>query len=823
MKLTLQNNVSLIIADILIFFLCCGGLYLVIIKADLPFNTTTVESNLIVADFDIADQKIKTGDKLISFDGFHFTDWEELELYLDGKNIGDVIQLKLSRNGKNISAGTELISYYSFFDLLIIALVGLTFIVMGIFVRIKASDNYSALLFHWASLGLAMVILMTPGYYNGQNFSFGHINRIIWLFVYGLTPVLFIHFTYSFSQRKFKSIKHILWYFYIGSFINGCILSYLFIKATINESIVSLKNYVYFYDSFFRIFLIASILIAISICIYAYRNASDREERKRLQWLLLGFFIGPFSFVIFWIIPIILTGSSLVPESFVLICLTAIPITFSIAIIKYHLMDINLIVRRSVIYTLILALIVLTYVGISSFITIFVSEYNPAIPTGLTAVAVVFLLQPVKNGIQKFVDKQFFRVEYDFHKEQNNFLDDMKNVYDVNSLAQLVVSRVDKLIPVERIGYFELNRDDGKVRIIASNGWDWLKGRSIRFEFENLKTDLSVPVAVDDRVEAGLNIESADIKVFRRWGMVLVFPVKSPTRIIHGFLVLGAKKSGMRFLKDDVDLLNAVVFAAALATDRIKLQEDLILEHLEAERLEELNQLKSFFMQTITHELKTPLTSIKLFIEKLQDMKQHDKEKSDFCLNIIDGESDKLRRLIDNILDYAKIEKGMKTYNLKCADLVQIVENAVDSMKYQFSINKQSVETVLPPEEIIIKADEEVIERAITNLLTNAIKYSFADCKTIVTLKKVNNSACIEIIDNGRGISEEDLNYIFEPFKRAKVVEENKIEGTGLGLSIVKHIMDAHRGRVEVESEIGKGSKFTLWFTLNNELTNTNN
>ena len=100
----------------------------------------------------------------------------------------------------------------------------------------------------------------------------------------------------------------------------------------------------------------------------------------------------------------------------------------------------------------------------------------------------------------------------------------------------------DKLIPVEKIGFFELSKQTGRVRIIASKGWELLQGRSIRFESENLKTDMSIPVAVDDKVEPGLKIESADVKVFKRWGMVLVFPVKSPTGIIHGFLVLGAKK-----------------------------------------------------------------------------------------------------------------------------------------------------------------------------------------------------------------------------------------------------------------------------------------
>ncbi|MCU0415255.1 MAG: ATP-binding protein [Ignavibacteriaceae bacterium] len=711
----------------------------------------------------------------------------------------------------------QLKKYYSLFDLIIISLVGLIFFVMGVLVRVRASENYSAHIFHWASLGLGMVIVMTAGLYNIQPFGYGHFNRIIWLFAYSVTPVLFIHFTATFSKKKVKSIKYILWLFYISAIASAFILTYFFLDSTVSESESSLRFYVAFFDSFFRIFLILCIVLAISICIYAYRSANEIEERKRLQWLLLGFFIGPFSFVIFWVIPIYLIGHTLIPESLILIFLTAIPLTFSIAIIKYHLMDINLIVRRSVVYTIILAAIIITYVGISSTITLFVSDINPAFPSVLTALAVVALLQPVKAGIQKFVDRKFFRVEYDYREEQKRFLDDIKNIYYIQSLAELMVKRVDNLIPVEKIGFFELNNRTGRVKIIANKGWELLKGRSIRFESENLKTDMSLPVAVDDKVEFGLKIESADVKVFKRWGMVLVFPVKSPTGIIHGFLVLGAKKSGARFLKDDVDLLNSVVAASALAIDRIKLQEALILEQLEAKRLEELNEMKSFFMHTITHELKTPLTSIKLFTEKLQDKKHFDSDKADFFLNVIDGESDKLRRLIDNILDYARIEKGMKSYVQKPINLSQVVNKAVESMKYQLMISKQTLELLTSSDDIIINADEDAVERAITNLLTNAIKYSSAESKTFLSVRKVNGNALIEVKDQGRGISDEDLKNIFEPFKRVKAVEAKKIEGTGLGLAIVKHIMDAHQGKVEVESEIGKGSKFTLCFSLTDE------
>ncbi|HEY6626238.1 MAG TPA: ATP-binding protein [Ignavibacteriaceae bacterium] len=817
MKRFLVNDVSLLIADILILFTCIGGLYLITLKADLPFKTSAVNSIMIVSENLVNEKNINVDDEIINIDNLHFGKWEEVELYLDGKNIGDTVVLQLSADGKFKSVTVQLKNYYKLFDLIIISLVSLVFFVMGVFVRIKASENYSAHIFHWASVGLGMVIVMTAGYYNNQPFGYGHFNRIIWLFAYSFTPVLFIHFTASFSKKKVKGIKYILWLFYISALITAIILSYLFLDATLEKSLSNLRNYVAFFDSIFRIFLITSIILAISICIYAYKSTSEIEERKRLQWLLLGFFIGPFSFVILWVIPIFLTGYSLIPESMVLIFLTAIPITFSIAIIKYHLMDINLIIRRSVVYSIILGMIIITYVAISFIITLFVKDINPAFPSVLTALAVVALLQPVKTGVQKFVDKKFFRIEYDYREEQKRFLDDIKNIFDIQTLAELIVERVDKLIPVEKLGYFELNNLNGRVRIIANKGWDILRGRSIRFESENLKTDFSIPVAVDDKVEPGLKIESADFKVFKRWGMVLVLPVKSPTGIFHAFLVLGAKKSGTRFLKDDVDLLNSVVAASALAIDRIKLQEELILEQLEAKRLEELNELKSFFMSTITHELKTPLTSIKLFTEKLQDKKDIPSEKSDFYLEVIEGESEKLRRLIDNILEYARIEKGMKSYSQTCINLSHVVNKAIESMRYQFMISKQKAEVIMDSDGITILADEEAVERAITNLLTNAIKYSSGESKTTVSVKKFKGDASVEVRDNGRGISIEDLNNIFEPFKRVISLENKRIEGTGLGLAIVKHIMDAHNGRIEVESEIGKGSKFTLWFPLANE------
>lgn len=814
MKSALTRKSALLLIEIIIIIVCIGGFYLNVLKPNLPFEVNFIDSHLIITNVEKYLADIKDGSILLSVDTHQFNDWEELELYLDGKRIGETVNIKFETDKQIKSASVQLTNYYSLFTLIIIAVVGLIYVSIAMFVRIRSPENYSARLFHRASISLGVVIVSTAGTYNLEFYGYGYLNRIIWLFIYSLTPVLFIHFTSSFAKKKVKGIKYILWYFYLSALINSIILSYLFLEATLGGDFDYVRYYVLFFDSFFRLFLITCIIIAISVCIYAYRSTREIDERKRLQWLLLGYFIGPFSFVIFWVIPIFFLERSLLPESVILIFLTAIPITFSIAIVKYHLMDVNLIIRRSFVYTVVLFAIIITYVLLTSVITFFVDNLNPAVPTVLTAIATVVLLQPAKNLVQKFVDKKFFRVEYDYRKEQQRFFEEMKNIYDVNSLAELIIKNTDQLIPVNKIGFFNLDKSDSKIRIISDKGFELLHGRSIRFETENLKNNLVLPVAVSDKVEAGINIESADVRVFKRWGITLVFPIKSPTGIIHAFLVLGEKKAGTRYYKDDIDLLSTVTAAAALAIDRIILQEDLIRQKLEAERLEELNELKSFFMQGITHELKTPLTSIKIFTEKLKNHQLPIKDKSDFYLKVINGESNKLNGLIDNILVYAQIEKGMQTYQKSRVNLIQIVHKAVSSVQYQFMMKKQKLEVVIANDTIDIFADEKAVESAILNLLTNASKYSCEESKTILSVTKVNNNAIVEVIDNGRGISSEDLKKIFEPFVRLRDDVTRKIEGTGLGLAIVKHIMDEHCGRIEIKSELGKGSSFSLYFKI---------
>jgi len=203
-----------------------------------------------------------------------------------------------------------------------------------------------------------------------------------------------------------------------------------------------------------------------------------------------------------------------------------------------------------------------------------------------------------------------------------------------------------------------------------------------------------------------------------------------------------------------------------------------------------------------------------MFSEILHQTKDLSEEKRKEYLNIIEGESDKLTMLINNVLDFSKIEKGIEEYCFEKVDLNVIVECVLSSLQYQFKMQKLTVETNLSSNGVIINADRIAVEEAITNLVINAMKYSGDNKKIRLSTSIRESYIALTIEDEGIGISEQDLKNIFDPFFRSKNIEVKKVSGTGLGLAIVKHVMDAHKGTIEIQSELNKGTCVTLNFLL---------
>ena len=221
-------------------------------------------------------------------------------------------------------------------------------------------------------------------------------------------------------------------------------------------------------------------------------------------------------------------------------------------------------------------------------------------------------------------------------------------------------------------------------------------------------------------------------------------------------------------------------------------------------------KMRSHFAASVSHELKTPLTSIRMFAEALTMGVQKRPEAQKEYLRTIISESERLSRLLNNVLDFSKIEQGTRTYSFVPTSLEEIIHAAEKAMAFPMNQKGFSLQVDtqkgIPP----ILADRDALEQAVLNLLHNAMKYSGESRDIILKLRRNGEMVCIDVIDHGIGILDENRDRIFGKFFRVPGIENQKIPGTGLGLMIVSHIAKSHGGRIEVFSQPGEGSTFSL-------------
>ena len=227
-----------------------------------------------------------------------------------------------------------------------------------------------------------------------------------------------------------------------------------------------------------------------------------------------------------------------------------------------------------------------------------------------------------------------------------------------------------------------------------------------------------------------------------------------------------------------------------------------------------LARLKSDFVSNVSHELRTPLALIRLYAETLELGRITTREKKQQYYRIIRKESERLTALINNILDFSRIEAGRKEYEFRETDIADLVRNTLDSYRYQIEQQgfafEESIDATLPK----VRVDREAIARALVNLVNNALKYSTDEKFLGVKLYGEDGVLKLEVADRGIGIARRDQSKIFEKFYRTGDPLVHNTKGSGLGLSLVRHITQAHGGEIAVESTPGKGSKFTLSLPL---------
>ena len=228
----------------------------------------------------------------------------------------------------------------------------------------------------------------------------------------------------------------------------------------------------------------------------------------------------------------------------------------------------------------------------------------------------------------------------------------------------------------------------------------------------------------------------------------------------------------------------------------------------------EIAQIKSDFVSNVSHELRTPLSLISMFSETLEMDRIKSEEKKKEYYSIISQEANRLGKIVNSILNFSKMEAGKRQYNFVDSYLNDVAENVYRSYKFHLE-QKGFTFKIIKDESIpIVRIDEEAVSEAIVNLVDNAVKYSDNNREITVRTGIESDFAFVEVEDKGIGIPEKDQKKIFEKFFRVSAGNVHNVKGSGLGLSIVKHVVDAHKGKIELFSEINRGSKFKLLLPL---------
>jgi len=801
-----------ILLDILVLLVCLSHLPSVQDRARVPFEIREDQNRIVVSNIldDGAAGGMRIDDEITEWNSQPLTVSEFLEFAADLRPIGSSIAIGFKRDGRASSGIITLVPYYSSIRFpLITAFVGLAFWCIGVFVFASRPHDRVANVLHWSIVLMSATVFLTQGTIDSDSW-YSLLRRSLLLAVYPLSAAAFLSFSTLFPRQKLERVR-----LKGGVIFGSCALVIamavsLFWRAASSGQHEDFERFQWSYDILHWFLLIIGIAVVISV-LHSYQTASLKEERKKLQWILWGLGAGPTPFLFLIILPNLLFSFDPIPEEYATIFLIVFPFSLAISFLKYRILDIGVLINRSIVYvvlTLFLGVVffVAVLLGVSAIQGSRISDDYLFIVA--LSLVVAILLNPLRHRLQRFVDETLFPATANYRKTVNEIATEFHKLLTIDELYKRVISLVMSKIPVATVGvysyepeYLQLQQTAGST-LIARFALSREHAKEVSFPVV-----YATPAAVSFRRP---DLDLTKVNVLERLGISVCIPLLNESRDLLGMLVADPRSDTKRFDEGEVDLLILIGHQAEEMLARLRLQERMILEREGKRQAEELNQLKSYFVSSVSHELRTPLTSIRMFADTLKEGRVKKPSQHREYLNIIVGESERLTRLINNILDFSRIERGIKEYRFTDCNILDVVRKSVDAMRYQIEMEGGRLRLKIPKRLPIIHGDSDALQEVIMNLLSNAIKYSTTRKDIELTVTTKTGVITIAVGDKGIGIPQEDIPHIFEQFFRVKDNRSRQVGGAGLGLAVVKHIVEAHGGEISVQSKIGKGTTFRV-------------
>ncbi len=811
MRTVTPRFVLILAVDVLLLIICLYHLPSVFHRATVPFDVMQTDGRIAVSVLNRQEScgALEPGDNLLKWDSLEIPVAEAIEFLADLSTIGKTISITFERAGEEHTTVIELIPYYLSPRFLVISIiVGALFWLTGVLILLAAPPSHAAAVLHWTMIAFAVSILTTLGAISADTLM-SYVDRILFYVSYVGVVALFVYFTFLYPTPRSGSRAAAGWTILSAALVLMGGLSYYQILDLQAGSIEHFAPFQLLFDIFH-----ASMFLCLAVAVFnlmsSLKRAESSEDRKKLQWILWGLTIGSAPFLFLQVLPQILISRYLIPEEYSTIFFLAVPFSFSMSFLKYRLLDIEVLINRSIVYV-VLSLFIVTAFGLIFLLTTTAfgapSVFEEYLVIAALALAMALVFGPVRDRLQNLVDETLFPARANYRTTVLSVTDELHLSLTPDMLYHSLVERLYGLIPVNTAAAYYFEKD--ALRLRAHRGMAVPRSLFVPGSVHRTTKRFRVLALSGVGDERSNEIDRSHDQWLVQNGFAACAFLTTETGEMMGTVMLSLRRRGDVIGGEEVDLLSTVCAHASEILERLRFQERMILEHAEKTRLQELSDVKTYFVSSVSHELRMPLTSIRMFAETLRGRKLSKKERTEY-LQIIEGESERLSRLIENILDFSKIERGVKEYAFSDVNVGEVVRRTVKALEYQFKKHKAVLRVRVQRHLPVIVADADALEESLLNLLSNALKYSVEKKDVTLDVKRSRSHVTIEVSDKGIGIPKAEVPMIFGQFYRVTHEKTRNVGGTGLGLPVVKHFVDAHNGTITVRSKPGHGSTFIL-------------
>ena len=536
--------------------------------------------------------------------------------------------------------------------------------------------------------------------------------------------------------------------------------------------------------------LVLQVVAGFSVLVTRARRLEDARQRQQIRWLILGFLVGSAPYVFFRTLPNLFGAPAFFPAYFDRILELAVPTGFVFAVVRYRFLNIDIILRRGLIYGFLAA-------GLTVVVVLPVLQLGPdwsetwpgwwRLTVILCGLVAGVLFRPLHEVIGRGVDRTFFKIEHQVEKTLRVFQTDLDEATDPQGLAELLLRRVERTLHLERCVVVIA---DGPEIIAAGRGDHAAASRWWR-EFSAAGEARESPP--DYLAEAGF---------------VAVQPLIAG-EVSRGAAFLGPKVTGRLFIPSDIDFLRRCAESAGRRLEQMNLARTIVGERLKRQQMDELSRLKDDFLSRVAHDLRTPVTSLGWSIRNLNDGLAGDlNDKQKEYLSSIRDAVDHLAGLVTNLLEISRLEKSRVEVVCELRDPAAAVQRAVGTVKPLAEAKGVVLETIISGASPAL-ANEDKLTEVLVNLLENAVRYSPpGGTVTLAVESPDQDTVRITVRDQGPGLG--GLTDPFGRFVQGKPSPDSAEGGYGLGLTIAREYVVLMCGEIQGADHPEGGAVFTI-------------